>query len=684
MRLSRLEADLARKASCFIFRVSESFAHDIAGPRHEHARNSVLWRANHKPILMLTYSVARGAHELLRVQPGGLVAVADGTGIRDIMQSDLHDIVISAAHECYLEASPTYHFVTPSNRHTSRFLRVGDAIRSMDILDRLAFWLLPVVAKADGILVDHWSIAPAVMSALLQLGLRLPFECLSEHPRVNRVVAVTALDKVLRASLGARIRCIVSVTASGSLSSLLREVFAERGVGVDTDTVTSLYGFAGSGQEVMCELDDKIENYGSEEECEFCNRGSTAVQVDPRVYYVRSFKETEVALKTDHLVIGSEFLESSPAAVKSLRIHRNDPNDGRHHAFDIDVATLLADEAFLRRFEQRLHEVGRVEVVVTPNHHTGRQMAGIAAAVHGGIPVIVHNDLRFNSSLDAAQLALLKESKRVLFVDDVLNSGNRLNQFNIALREGFGQFESVMFLVGIARAESAEEYAENRIALTRNHPWKATLAYIDCIQLPRWNQRLCPWCQEYDFLTGISEKLAEPPIWLLDRIGSLSERERGMLEEPLLILPGVSHRNALGAGSPVGREGLSAMGAMFVLAAGMQALRNDEDRSKRLDVRFPDARVFAIRNLKNFSEGLLRALLLRLVRRQEWGDAKKSQLRKKLYECAASPNQEVILGELMLASARGSIPPIGRQFFAARYGALLGESTGAFSDALHL
>jgi hypothetical protein len=103
-----------------------------------------------------------------------------------------------------------------------------------------------------------------------------------------------------------------------------------------------------------------------------------------------------------------------------------------------------------------------------------------------------------------------------------------------------------------------------------------------------------------------------------------------------------------------------------------------------LDVRFPDARVFAIRNLKNFSEGLLRALLLRLVRRQEWGDAKKSQLRKKLYECAASPNQEVILGELMLASARGSIPPIGRQFFAARYGALLGESTGAFSDALHL
>src|SRR4029077_17650741 len=75
-----------------------------------------------------------------------------------IREHNLTRIVDEMSDFCYYRSTTSYHFLTPSLKHCTRFLRVGNLIRSVPVLDRLAFWILPDVAVADVLLIDSWSI----------------------------------------------------------------------------------------------------------------------------------------------------------------------------------------------------------------------------------------------------------------------------------------------------------------------------------------------------------------------------------------------------------------------------------------------------------------------------------------------------------------------------------------------
>ena len=95
-------------------------------------------------------------------------------------------------------------------------------------------------------------------------------------------------------------------------------------------------------------------------------------------------------------------------------------------------------------------------------------------------------------------------------------------------------------------------------------------------------------------------------------------------------------------------------------------------------------KVLDSKNLTNYSEGLLRALLLRLVRSHEWGESKRLALSRQFSEFAKQDDQDVLLGELLLAMARGSVAPVDPGFFGAIYGPVLGEHREYFQQALKL
>ena len=63
------------------------------------------------------------------------------------------------------------------------------------------------------------------------------------------------------------------------------------------------------------------------------------------------------------------------------------------------------------------------------------------------------------------------------------------------------------------------------------------------------------------------------------RLEKLSNRHKGIGDEPLLLLPKVSGR-LLGPQSPVGAEGLSSICTGFAIASALQNLRNDRDEKK--------------------------------------------------------------------------------------------------------
>ncbi|HVV16081.1 MAG TPA: hypothetical protein VHH90_02675 [Polyangia bacterium] len=266
--------------------------------------------------------------------------------------------------------------------------------------------------------------------------------------------------------------------------------------------------------------------------------------------------------------------------------------------------------------------------------------------------------------------------RKFLVVDDVLVSGSRLSARNRELREREEPPASVNFIVGVARPISEDDWKKLSIALTTRHPWDAKLAAVETFWLPNWQEKSCPWCREYDFLVSITRRLAESPAWLVERVASLTSRERGLEEDALWFLPGIS-TPSLGHGSVVGPEGMSATATLFAFASALQRLRHDAE-GKRLNPHFPEFGVFDLKNVKNYSEALLRAVMLRAVLPQEWGTLQSGALRDELSAALSQGDHDSILAELVLAIARGSLD----RSFSATVEPALRERYSAISPLL--
>jgi hypothetical protein len=582
----------------------------------------------------------------------------------------------------------------------------------METLDKLAFWILPHVHHADVFLSDVWGIASVVIRAMHMLDREIPFDCLAEYPNRPSSSAEQTISQLLgKGKRPCRLGFLVSLSITGELIQAVRKAIGKVGMdGVKLDEQT-LYSFSNSicPVEPMCRLEEKLSFYSSVESCDLCARGSKLIPIDPRLNLLRFGKEEQVPLRPEHLRDGREFIEKHRHVDRLLRVHRDDPNDGRHHAFEIDVLTLLQEPLFIERYKQKLSTLNqKPDVVVAPDHEPGQLMAKIAAEQFG-IPAIKHNDL--GPTISKREVEPIRHAKHLLIVDDVLNSGSRLTGYNKSLRAGFPRLESISFLVGVARPQSSSEWVVNINSLTKHHQWSASLDCVEKIYLPRWGPDRCPWCQEYEFLSDIGGLIATPPSWLDERLRRLSERRIGIYASPLLLLSQQATDQVLPSQAVVGSAGLTQMQTLFSLVSGLQSLRNDPDEDHRLVLGFPvsnvfaiqnlqndsdpsdsneeqvsmpefqSSHVFAIRNLQNYSDGLLRACLLRLVLPSEWGSVQLADLQQRLRELVVTDG-EIISGEVLLAIARNSVPPFSRQAFEQLYGKWLGTQLGAFCEAV--
>lgn len=429
----------------------------------------------------------------------------------------------------------------------------------------------------------------------------------------------------------------------------------------------------------LCQLNIKPTNYPAGA-CPLCKAGSVAISLHPGLYYLKDFPEKPVVLGASHFrgdstagnvgrksfwgrllqrVRGpapqngpAAFMKRYHALPELLSVHRDD-RERRHHAFHVNVGAMLDCPMFEERYVAQLKAMAKPQVIVTPEDDISMRLGAVAAEVLR-CPSVALNSLRNLTHLSETARGLLQNSTEFLILDDVLVSGSRLSSHNENLRRRAKRPTSVNFLVGLGRPTSEVEWKKLIVALTKNVPWTAQLQAVEQFYLPNWDTANCPWCREYDFLSAISSPLPDPPVWLTDRVASLSERESASGCEPLLLLPGVLSPR-LGHGSLVGPEGMTSTAALFSLASALQWLRNDDER-KRLNPHFPEFRVFDVKNVRNYSEGLLRAAILRTVLPREWGHTLQPQsLCQELAVATKDVDQEVVLGEILLGIARGSI-----------------------------
>jgi hypothetical protein len=652
--VTRVGIEERRAASSYVFRIMSTQLDSLQSADGGAILAELQRRASGLPLFALCM---RKAHELYRIVASGVtqLSTADETDAVELIRSlDLRAVVREAEDLCCFRATPFHHFIAPSGEHCEMFFRLGDAIRSKSALERLVFWAGPILASAGGVIVDNWSIAALALRALQQANRNTPFDCLSRHPQRDRRDAEVIISRMIKNDLApeSTLVFVISVTSSGSYADIVREI-AGQYLAEDRIKVIAIYGLAGTPVKVdrLCTLDFAPQNFHPEA-CQLCSTGaSVAVPLDPGLYYLKAYPEKPVFLRKEHFG-GRSFIDRYHALPGVFSVHRDD-RLRRHHAFHVSLMPIVdGSPEFQERYLEALHRMaGSADLLVTPADDVSR--LGEIATQQVNARRIAADSLRNLSSADSEALVA---AQSILIVDDVLVSGSRIEGYVTALREQPNKPKSVRILVGLGRPPTPDALRRHRTAWTTNIPWHAEFVVLEEFFLPDWRAPACPWCHEFEFLSEAAESIPEPPQWLTERIGRLTEREQGGVQgRPLLLLPGVTERT-LGHGSLVGPAGASAMASLFSLASALQCLRNDAKAERRLDARFPLYQVMAAQNFKNYSESLLRAILLRVVAPREWGVGEQQSLNRLLLDiCRGGEDNDSLLGEVLLAAARGAV-----------------------------
>lgn len=706
-RVNRLDADLTVTSTDYVFRASAVLVRELASPEAAPARASLTRRLSGRTPYALALDPPSHLPMLYAITSDSLVALPPAeahNAIGALRQDDLSKLIDASRERCLYEQDPNVHYEAPSGVHCSSFVRVGDVVHDQRSLARMCFWLAGHVANADVVLADTWSIALPVMQSLSAVGSRASFDALASHPSYDPRAARIAIERLLRsAHTGARIVCVISVTSSGRYAQIVKELFAEQGHDPADVHVLGLYRLRRGSAHIdsLCELDLEPGNYAPHE-CPLCEKGVRVVSLHPGLYYAKQFAYESVMLRREFLDLGAaerrfisdgsppiapdapppatdeSFLARNHGVDGLLTVHRDDPT-GRHHAFYVDAEVLQSTAAFAVRLERCLSTFEAADLVLSWPDPASQQLAAMVADRLSAAREVVRSVGEIRAPSGRATTA-----RRVAFVQSVVVNGQRLDAVNRALRERSASVPvaEANFVVGLARPTCERAWTRLNIMLTSKMPERRSrLVAVEWCALPNWDAPVCPWCAEYDFLCRVAGAMADPPAWLLQRIAALTNRKRGV-SEPLWTLPGAP-MPAIGAESPLAPAGTPALEVLFRIVTALQRLRNAEDPKMRLDPGPPTFRIFAADNLKNYSEGLLNAALMRAVQRTEWARTSQLSLWAEVADLAGN-DRDVVLGELLLAVARGSFGRAAFDELRGDYERHLDDHHSSFSEALVL
>lgn len=667
--IKRLDSGTLISAPYLVFKVTTELLGKLADDKN--SRGQIVSRYPDKLVYLLEYDKASAKHKIYLVQEGGLETTVDEALLKSIRQSDLLEVVRRG--DCIIHAPDGTHFVTPSEKHTTKFLRLADAFHSYDALDRISYWLQAELHGVAGVVIDTWSLSSILLGSQLLLGEneKVPFDCFNRHIKNDDGEAERVLSELATKIEGkGPLLCLVSISSSGCFFDEFEKIVKKTNIQNEIK-VLSLYKFEDTPKEIeaLATLGFPLEWF-EESECEYCAGGERTklYQIDPKFYYPREHQEE--AVKVNISLLQDEANKNKSAASLFihrygkqhgvLRVHRNDPNDGinsRHHAFYIDVATLLENAEFKQELFSKLDMVkgknGEAIVVVAPPHKAGRMLAKIAGELFGA-KYINHENMR---KLSIEEKKLITSAQHILFIDDVLITGSRITQYLRALREEFTDEElqllkRVTWFPIIARPSHKIIISSIEQRL-KKHRWHNELTYLYEVDLPEWvGKKNCPWCQEAAIFEMEIETHFDEPDWYKERRNLLYGEESGISDNPLFILPGVD-RCLAGNSSPMVEEGSCEMQVLFLLATALQGLRNDPKRplGPSLFINYVIS-MYGIDGdfdiFQRYSEALFQAAFLRVIKRDEWCQNVKSKGVDYMAKLVSEGTSNVLLGEGVL------------------------------------
>lgn len=594
----------------------------------------------------------------------------DTNTVASIRQQDLHRIIDSARSRCVICATTGHHFELPSGAHASQFLRLAEAFVDMEAVDRIAYWVGLDICSAQkplqgdkpiALVVDHPSML--ILGARVQRLVARPMSvfCFPTYPSdmETRTAAFRLLDRVKAAHPDVFV--LIGVASTGRLAKTITGWSEEKGF---TDVSTSiLYGLhAVDGHRVLCDL--KLPDYVhqvSGEACDLCERGGVAIAIQASSYMIGYGPSESIALPPPFFDTQKLFLEKWGGVDGALRVHFDDPNEAtaRHHAFYINVGTLLDKSEFVAEMVAHLDNVKtKADAIVVPDHPTANRIGQI---LHEAlrIPVVVLDHKLLNGE---CQDAALQAAKTLLVVDDIFITGSRFDIINRFLRERASthapETKAVHFFTLLATPASDNQYKARVKGLTRNHGWSAEISHLYEFPLPNWHRPDdCPWCTEKQALSLIAKAAGGLDDALSERLAALGSHSSGLTTEPYFLVDQNQPLPALGAQSAVMGLGVGQLQILFACASAFQQLRHHEVKPLNSG-HFPTPTFVAERVFsQNYTERVIWLGLLRAMKSVELEQELKKYLRAAALD-ETDHQRHFIQAELAVAWLTGKLGPI--------------------------
>jgi len=427
---------------------------------------------------------------------------------------------------------------------------------------------------------------------------------------------------------------------------------------------------------VLCQLRlDGYKHFSDQGRCELCAAHVSAVQIHTSSYLIGLQPEEAVPLTPDYFDQQRDFLQRWGKVPGVLRVHYDDPNEatGRHHAFYIDVGTLLDTPGFQDEIQAACAQFDpKPDVIVIADHPTARKLGEIMRTCLD-LPLLV-----FDEKLIARGEGPINESLRssssALIVDDVFITGSRLQSINRFLREQFAKrapnLQTIHYWTVLATPASPAAYQSVMTGMTTNHAWSSDITHMHAIPLPAWHDaNHCPWCMETNVLSGLAQSVAEFDGKIADRLAWLSSTVQGVASDPFFVADnGAPTPPRLGANAVALAEGSSAMQVLFAYASAIQQLRNAPKKALNAD-QFPTPRYMARRVFETrYTERLIWLAMLRSLKGKELESTLKTFLTESALHLQDGQHA-IVSGELAIAWLTGKLGAIPvsdacREFFS--------------------
>lgn len=406
----------------------------------------------------------------------------------------------------FVESTPTYHFENPSGRHTQRFIRLSNILVSGAEIAFIGFCALGYVPAAARVVYIDTPSLYAIVSAVNEH--RASFDPAAVPLVADNFSSYDGLDRY-QFGLGAEGVVLISASSSGGLAKRLVE---EAGFAPAKVVHLLFLGQNVGTFPVVCDLErnDKENPEGFEagravwepDSCEACGNGSVAIRLQGDQFDIAGPQPSSLMMRRLDAHPGLSDLMQRMSGSGVFRIGLE--SGKRRRLLDIDANALLANPAFLERFDflvSRSVPAGTEHVIYTDEGSFGlaeriRKKLGNGATVKA-------SDVSTISSRSTSALVV---------VSSAIESGRCLQDISRDLRN-IASKAPIIYLVGVSKS-SGEPRRETLGAtlIQTDLSFKHQFLEVEKAILPPSSDR-SPWSAELDLFTGIAAKqLVTEPV----------------------------------------------------------------------------------------------------------------------------------------------------------------------------